>query len=238
MAIDRSRLASAHVRFTNAQVRERLRVSLERVASLEEQLSTGSQEVGRLRGTQSQSQSSGSISASQSQPFPSTNGPAPASASDSERILREQAEVQLRVRINELEKLVETQRSDLTESHRAAASRASAEFKQALDETAGELSEENAALEERLRQMESSLESSRKELEERERQLNALRDERERDLDKCSSIEKRLLALQKESNQFKDDTQKLNSDLALKDAALASVTLVDLFSCALSSIHS
>ena len=214
--------------FTNAQVRERLRVSLERVASLEEQLATGSQDVGRLRSAQSQS-SSGSISASQSQPLPSTNGPAPssstaaASPSDSERMLREQAEVQLRLRINELERLVETQRRELTESHRAAASRASAEFKQALDETAGELSEENAALEERLRQMESALESSRKELEERERLLNALRDERDRDLDKCSSLEKRLLALQKESNQFKDDTQKLNSDLALKDAALASV---------------
>ena len=214
------------MRFTNAQVRERLRVSLERVASLEEQLVTGSQDVGRLRSSQSQS-SSGSISTSQSQPLHSTNGLAP--ASDSERVLREQTEVQLRLRINELEKLVETQRSNLTESHRAAASRASAEFKQALDETAGELSEENAALEERLRQMESSLDSSRKELEERERQLNSLRDERERDLEKCSSIEKRLLALQKESNQFKDDNQKLNSDLALKDAALASVESVYLF---------
>lgn len=161
---------------------------------------------------------------SQSQPLPPTStASAATAASDSDRQLHDRTEAQLRARIAELEQLVETQRLDLNESHQAAASRASAEFKQALDETAGELAEQNAALEERLRLLESSLECTRKELEERERRLNALRDDRERDLEKCSSIEKRLLASQKESNQFKDDNQKLNTDLAMKDAALAAV---------------
>lgn len=196
------------------------------MASLEEQLVTSQQDVGRLRSSQSsQSQSSsGSMPTSQSQPLPPTStASAATAASDSDRQLHDRTEAQLRARIAELEQLVETQRIDLNESHQAAASRASAEFKQALDETAGELAEQNASLEERLRLLESSLECTRKELEERERRLNALRDDRERDLEKCSSIEKRLLASQKESNQFKDDNQKLNTDLALKDAALAAV---------------
>lgn len=196
------------------------------MASLEEQLVTSQQDVGRLRSSQSsQSQSSsGSMPTSQSQPLPPTStASAATAASDSDRQLHDRTEAQLRARIAELEQLVETQRLDLNESHQAAASRASAEFKQALDETAGELAEQNAALEERLRLLESSLECTRKELEERERRLNALRDDRERDLEKCSSIEKRLLASQKESNQFKDDNQKLNTDLAMKDAALAAV---------------
>ena len=198
-----------HHKALDEKVRERLRVALEKVASLEEELTNANQELFTLREQQSKSRhSSGSTEETMKlmkneQKDVEITKPEPLPKRLSNGSIDPDSEVN---RIIELQDTVEKQNSELTATRTKLL----------------ELTNKCTELEESLTTTQKDLIKSQEQVVKLQRDLRESLAQREDQEERIATLEKRYLNAQRESTSLHDLNDKLESELATKESQLKS----------------
>ncbi|XP_076450627.1 liprin-alpha-1-like isoform X6 [Babylonia areolata] len=202
-----------HHKALDEKVRERLRVALERVQQLEEELATANQELFTLREVQSKSRhSSGSAEDGGVKRAGSLDNASGAegegqtsAASHPKRLSNGSMEPDSDVtRVMELQDTVEKQNTELTSSRTRVL----------------ELTNRCTELEENLSTAQKDLSKAQEQLVKLQRDLRESQAQKEDQEERIATLEKRYLNAQRESTSVHDLNDKLENDVAMKDAQI------------------
>ncbi|XP_025084759.1 liprin-alpha-1-like isoform X7 [Pomacea canaliculata] len=201
-----------HHKALDEKVRERLRVALERVAQLEEELAAANQELFTLREQQSKSRhSSGSVDETRTGKSGSIDGMQPdgeqqnAAQSHPKRLSNGSIDPDSDItRVLELQDTVEKQNTELTSSRTRVL----------------ELTNRCTELEESLSTTQKDLSKAQEQLVKLQRDLRESQAQKEDQEERIATLEKRYLNAQRESTSVHDLNDKLENEAAMKDAQI------------------